>query len=58
MTAPNKALMALLPFKDKHERGHFKRMMIEAQLCEEAARRAAMRSKEGKDKQANNGILD
>lgn len=37
----------------KDDRNHFKRMMIDAQLCEESARRAALKSKdhnEGKGK--------
>lgn len=28
------------------DRAHFKKMMIDAQLCEEAARRAALKSKD------------
>jgi hypothetical protein len=32
----------------KEDRDHFKRMMIDAQLCEEAAKRAALKSKEQK----------
>jgi hypothetical protein len=46
MKASTKTAMALGNFKDAHERGHFKRMMIEAQLQEEAARRAALKSKD------------
>lgn len=46
MKPSTKALLVLHKFKDAHERGAFKRMMIEAQLQEEAARRAAMKSKD------------
>jgi len=46
MKASTKTAMALGKFKDSHERGAFKRMMIEAQLQEEAARRAALKSKD------------
>ncbi len=48
MSAPNKALLALMPSKDAHTRGQFKRMLIDAQLCEEAAKRQALKSKEKK----------
>lgn len=48
MTAANKALVALMPAADAHARGHFKRMLIQAQLAEEAARRQALKSKDGK----------
>jgi hypothetical protein len=33
----------------KEDRNHFKKMMIDAQLCEEAARRAALKSKDTGD---------
>ena len=33
------------------EKNHFKRMMIDAQLCEESARRASLKSK---DRESNN----
>ena len=32
LTKRNKTLLALLPSKDAHQRGAFKRMMIQAQL--------------------------
>ncbi len=44
-----KIAMALGNFKDAHERGAFKRAMIDAQLAEEAAKRAALKSKDNKD---------
>ena len=53
MSPANKALVALMPSKNAHERGHFKRMLIQAQLSEEAAKRAALKSKDGK--QSNSG---
>lgn len=48
-SSANKALLALMPASDAHARGQFKRMLIDAQLCEEAARRASLKSKEGRD---------
>lgn len=48
MSAANKALVALMPAKDAHARGHFKRMLIQAQLGEEAAKRASLKSKDNK----------
>ena len=47
-----KAMISLMK-GSKEDRNHFKKMMIDAQLCEEAARRAALKSKdtnEGKGK--------
>ncbi len=44
-----KKMLGLTKFKDAHERGAFKRAMIDAQLSEEAARRAALKSKEGRE---------
>jgi hypothetical protein len=41
-----KTMLALTKFKDAHDRGAFKRAMIDAQLCEEAAKRAALKSKD------------
>lgn len=32
LSKPTKTLLALGKFKDQHMRGHFKRMMIEAEL--------------------------
>jgi hypothetical protein len=46
MSAATKTALALGRFKDEHDRGAFKRMMIDAQLHEEAARRAALKSKD------------
>jgi hypothetical protein len=48
LSGPNKAMLALMPkMTDPHYRGHFKRMLIQAQLGEEAAKRAALKSKDG-----------
>jgi hypothetical protein len=44
-----KKMLGLTKFKDAHERGAFTRAMIDAQLSEEAARRAALKSKEGRE---------
>lgn len=52
MKASIKTALALGKFKDAHEKGAFKRMMIDAQLHEESARRAALKSKEHKAKDA------
>lgn len=46
MRRSTKIALGLRSFKDAHERGAFKRMMIDAQLCEESARRAALKSKD------------
>lgn len=48
MTKANKTMIALMPNADAHSRGQFKRMLIEAQLCEEAAKRQALKSKDKK----------
>lgn len=45
-----KTALALGTFRDAHDRNQFKRMMINAQLCEEAARRAALKAKEPADR--------
>lgn len=46
MKSSTKAMLALGKFKDAHARGQFKRMMIDAQLTEDAARRASLKAKE------------
>lgn len=46
MWKSTKTALALGKFKDAHDKGAFKRMMIDAQLHEESARRAALKSKE------------
>lgn len=43
-----KAMIALSG-GNAHDRGAFKRALIDAQLCEEAAHRAALKSKDSKD---------
>lgn len=48
MKRSTKIAMALGSFKNAHARGDFKRAMIQAQLAEEAAKRAALKSKEQK----------
>lgn len=49
MWASTKTALASGRFKDAHERGEFKRMMIDAQLHYESAKRAALKSKTDKD---------
>jgi len=44
MKRQTKITMSLI--SDAHSRGEYKRMMISAQLAEEAARRAALKSKD------------
>lgn len=46
MSKQTKRFLALLPFKDQHERGAFKRSAIQAQLAAEAASRAKMDKKD------------
>ena len=53
MWASTKTALALGRFKDAHERGAFKRAMIDAQLCYESAKRAALKSKADKDSSAD-----
>lgn len=45
MWKSTKTALALGKFSDAHERGAFKRMMIDSQLSFEAAKRAALKSK-------------
>ena len=49
MRKSTKTLLALSKFKDAHERGAFKRAMIDAQLREEAAHKAALKSRDSGD---------
>lgn len=46
MKGSTKTALALGKFKNAHDKGQFKRMMIDAQLCEESAKRAALKSKD------------
>ena len=45
MSSTTKAMLALGKFKDAHERGQWKRAMIQAQLAAEAARKAPLKKK-------------
>lgn len=45
MSSTTKAMLALMPFRDKADRDGFRRGMIQAQLSEEAARRASLKGK-------------
>ena len=40
--------MVLATFTDSHKRGQWKRMMIDAELCEKAARAAKLKEKIGR----------
>jgi len=42
MSGTTKAMLALMPFKDQHDRASFKRAMIQAQLAAEVAGRAKL----------------
>jgi hypothetical protein len=46
MKPSTKAMLALGKFSDSHARGQWKRAMIDAQLCEDAAKRASLKSKD------------
>lgn len=48
MTKQSKRMVALMGGTDAHQRGHLKRMLIQGQVAEEAARRAALKSKDKK----------
>jgi len=49
MWKSTKTQMALMK-GSKEDKNHYKKMMINAQLCEETARRAALRSNDNKEK--------
>jgi len=51
MKKPYKTMIALTK-GTKENRNQLKKMLIDAQLCEEAARRAALRSNDNKEKGA------
>jgi len=58
MKSTTKTMLALGTFKNAQERGEFKRMMIDAQLHEEAARREALKSKDvGESKGKSRGAV-
>lgn len=46
MKSSTKTLLAVGKFRSPEDRAHFKRMMIDAQLSGETARRAALKSKD------------
>jgi hypothetical protein len=52
LKASTKAMLALGKFKDAHDRGQWKRAMIQAQLAEEAAHRAPLKKKGQPDLEA------
>lgn len=45
MSSTIKTMITLMK-GSREDKNHFKRMMIDAQLCEESARRAALKSKD------------
>ena len=51
MKRTTKSMLALMHGTNE-ERNHFKRMMIDAQLAEESAKRAALKSKDRSNKDA------
>lgn len=47
MSKTSKRMLALMPkMHDAHFRGHYKSLLIDSQLSEEAAKRAALKSKD------------
>jgi hypothetical protein len=52
MKSTTKTLLAVGNFRNVEDRNQFKRMMIQAQLAEEAARRAAFKAKGDRQKDA------
>jgi hypothetical protein len=47
MSKMSKTMIALMPGNtDAHIRGHYKRMLVQCQLAEEAAKRSALKSKD------------
>lgn len=52
MKSTTKTMLGAGKFRDAEDRNQFKRMMIQAQLAEEAARRAALKSKADRQKDA------
>ena len=54
----NSSKTALAVFKgNSHEKGAYKRSMIDAQLCFEAAKRASLKGKEGKKEYTRRGAV-
>ena len=49
LSKTSKRMLALMPFKDEHERGSFKRLMIEAELAQARAKHANAKAKGSKD---------
>lgn len=45
MSSTTKAMLALGKFKDAHQRGQWKRAMIDAELTADAARKAPLKKK-------------
>jgi hypothetical protein len=55
---PEFKTMVTLMKGTSEEKNHFKRMLIDAQLCEESARRAALKSKDtGDSKSRSRGAV-
>ena len=56
MKSVSKTLLALSPFTDSHQRGAYKRMLIESQLQEEASKRASLKSKDTGRNHSSHGV--
>jgi hypothetical protein len=54
MNSASKCMIALMK-GSKEDKNHFKKMLIQSQLCEEAARRASLKSKDHGDNK-NKGV--
>ncbi len=50
LKSSTKSMLSAGKFKSREDRNQFKSMMIQAQLAEEAARRAALKSKADRQK--------
>lgn len=49
LSKTSKRMLALMQFKDEHDRGAFKRLMIEAEVAQARAKHANAKSKGSKD---------
>lgn len=49
LSKTSKRMLALMQFKDEHDRGAFKRLMIEAEVAQARAKLAKMKEKEKQD---------
>lgn len=55
MSSTIKTMITLMK-GSREDKNHFKRMMIDAQLCEESARRAALKSKDNGESKGRGAV--